>query len=632
MKKNNIDDVLSLIRSYNDKLLLDKDNNQDLINILEKIEKKLDLTEDERKKIVEAFPEIEEIIKRIYVINQLRERGFVLDGDQLNVLSQFVNMQSMVNESIEKKDEAILINDELRQKMESKQHIDSSTLEMLKNTFLDKFSILGLSDRIKLLEEIINYNSNCTYVDNNSDVVEEHINKNLLSEEDIRNLLNEYDYSYDDLDEDNKLYLRKHCNLDSVRDVLNTLKKYNIKLRMAKDYENNGKLRDREKKNINLVFCKILAYSSPSIIDSVERDFEDFEEITFAEFVRKYPNVFIPNVKGSHKTVTGVKDGTDVDSADGEFNNYKDNREFFISKKFNFESILKTAATVLLINSNYIKTNYEILEKIYNVSFVGPNTKKDGLYEPRCLAALICNPDTLISNIDRYIESSIDGYEYANNNPTEPRDLSSKLVKIYRIRLAEKANKSVFYNLGKRGIVQYSAQTAKDDELRRILNMSLKEAQEEFDSSSKDSDGNFVPRQLFDDETIKKYKLLVTDRKDNAKEWDKDEKVLSNEYINYLENNCRIDSSSKAYDFIYNINGTIISRKKVLRIFGQLMNPEVTDNNIGYNAILDDNIIKYAISYESILNEDDVNNIEEVVKNMSNSLAKVKSLTGGKNE
>lgn len=633
MKNNNMNDVLSLINSYKERLLLDKNSNAEIIDILDKMGNKENLTIEEKNKVQELIPDIEEIMERVYVINRLSERGFILDDDQIGVLNKYLDITSVFNGKVANAEDRILILEEILGEIESNRHINSSSLELLKNVFLDKSSILSLSDSIRIIEDIIGYNSNhsTTKIKGNNaidDGVNEHINKNLLPEEELRELLSNFGYNYDDLDDYNKLYLRKHCQIDNARDILETLKKYNIILKVIKN--DNENFDEKTKKRINAVFCRILSYSSSYIIESIEKDFEDIddEEVNFSSFIKDHSNVLIPNIKGSSKVLSeDIDEDKDNETVAGSFNNYKENKEFFISKKYDFGLIVKDNSTMLLVNSDELKIKHDILEKVYGISFRGPEVGNTGFYKTSGLDALRANRDTLVSNIDRWIEVSSMGYEYIRNNPTQHLKLEES--DIYRIRTIEKIKKSVFYSRGKKGVVRCTSKSAKDDEVRRILKLGKKEAGKEFDPSSKDSLGNWVPRRIFDEETINKFNLLVIGRKDIAKEWDKDDSILSNKYISYLENNCRVSENFPAYDFIYNINGTIISRKKVLRIFGQLMNPEVIDNSNGYKIMSDEDMIKFAISYGCVLNEEDVNNIENLVKEMNNSLDKVKSLTGG---
>ncbi|MBQ9019439.1 MAG: hypothetical protein IJ097_03945 [Bacilli bacterium] len=671
MEENKELDVLTLVNSYNDKLIQRRERNNNSSSILKKIINGNDLTEEEKENILKSFPSFDEgMFKRIYAINQIMERGFELYSEQQEQLNIYNQIISTIAESLEQISASMKNIQEILSKIKLNEHLNPDILNSLVDGILDKSCELSLDDKIKLMEELIKYNANCKIIGsdnktNNNDINEgtrKHVVNLNLTEHEIKDLdekikfiLSKYDYVYEDLDEYSKNYLRKagYENLDTIDKVLETLINNGIRIDTAKMISSGDELIDEYKNPINLVFCKIIV--SPNTIELFNDLKEDFKSIKleeFIKFIRENPRILIPNSKKSSKSSLG--ESLNEEYVGGLNTSYREIKTFLDSKNISFNYVFKKVKTMLLKpNSDNVKRNYNIYNDVYNIPFITDNTPRDeeGKYKPGMLSALNADTNTIVENIDKLIESSVTGYEYVRNNPTISLSITTpkELDNLYKIKISEKVkypkennkyDNHIFFTNGKKGIqLRKSSSAVEDEELKVILDYTLEEAQKVFDPTSIDNiSGNWKKRQLFDvsrDEeennsnikikrVIGRFKELAKDEASITKKWEVNPEVINNPYIRYLEDNCRVDSNDMAYDYIYKINDdssdtyTIISRKKVLRIFGQLIN----------QGISDDVMIKLALSYESIINEADAINILVLVDEMQNKINE-KSLTGG---
>jgi len=645
MDRNNKEELLSLIKNYNERLSENRNNkeqirkdneekcknNEKVIEVLNKLLNQKELTEEEKRIVLEkGYSDIEEIIQRVYTINKIQERGISLTEDQIKVLDRYssilgeiqaeiTNLEEenrRIKEEIDVKDERTLISEELIEKIEANNTIGIDTLSLLGNMILDGNSILSLQEKISLLERIIRYNDGFREIDSNQDInteEDEVVNDRIrISEEDIRNLLAEYGYNFDDLDEENKKYLQRHGDLNKITLVLETLKENEIRIYIGNDY---GDLDDRYKESINRDFCKVLVYSSPEIITTIKSDIaERLKNVTFEKFINDNIKLIIPNRKKRHNTPTNeisTGDRTGVESGEGGYNNYKENKEFFEEKKLDFNWIINHCPTILVAIPEYVRTNYEIYTTVYGIKFAEDTPDENGYYKPlNKLSALKANPNSYLLSFDRYIEVAPLGYTYIENNPTKAIDLNEDIL--YRLRVAVKEIAGLFYERGRHGLV------IKDTEFKEWRrNHSIEKVKEKFDPNSKDENNQYIPRKMVEEEQAMIFRNLIdtTNPEVVLEDWESDTSLMSNPYIVYLESVCKLG------DYVYGLDGTIISRKKVLRILGQLI------NRIGAESISEDMII-YAITYGSIINEKDETNIKnyikEVQKGMNNN-----SLGGG---
>ena len=435
--------------------------------------------------------------------------------------------------------------------------------------------------KLEVIREIISKNSKAIVTQEKTETIDSgeelYVEKEVredqkMSESAIKELLEKYDYSYDSLTNDNKKYLAKYAYKEKLEDVLNALKEAGIHIELNKP-------------SVKRTFCKILVVSnSESIKEFMNLCSEN--SIEPMSFIDSLPVVLIPNTVRAPKPsfVAGNEKKSD-EATQGVFGNFKVNLKYLSERKYNIETIARKCKKALTINPIILKYNLETLSDVYRIDMT------DG----KSFTGILLG--TSIENLDRIIESTKCGYEYAKANNSSLVNITLK--NLYQIRVADARGINLFYYENRKAkdangdemlyhaLVKFSAHGKslddpkyKDDERLKILELSDGEVQREF--------GQVIPDFVSDKEKSATYDVLVSSTKSERIT------ITDNPYIKLL------DSHYKVNEFLYMINTTLISRQKVLRVCQNLK-----DNGIR----IGEEEIKYALSYNSILNEEDVKNI-----------------------
>lgn len=435
--------------------------------------------------------------------------------------------------------------------------------------------------KLEVIREIISKNSKAIVTQERTETIDSgeelYVEKEVredqkMSESAIKELLEKYDYSYDSLTNDNKKYLAKYAYKEKLEDVLNALKEAGIHIELNKP-------------SVKRTFCKILVVSnSESIKEFMKLCSEN--SIEPMSFIDSLPVVLIPNtVRAPKPSIAAGNEKKSDEATQGVFGNFKVNLKYLSERKYNIETIARKCKKALTINPIILKYNLETLSDVYKIDMT------DG----KSFTGILLG--TSIENLDRIIESTKCGYEYAKANNSSLVNITLK--NLYQIRVADARGINLFYYENRKAkdangdemlyhaLVKFSAHGKslddpkyKDDERLKILELSDEEVQREF--------GQVIPEFVSDKEKSTTYDVLVSSTKSERVT------ITDNPYIKLL------DSHYKVNEFLYMINTTLISRQKVLRVCQNLK-----DNGIR----IGEEEIKYALSYNSILNEDDVKNI-----------------------
>lgn len=435
--------------------------------------------------------------------------------------------------------------------------------------------------KLEVIREIISKNSKAIVTQERTETIDSgeelYVEKEVredqkMSESAIKELLEKYDYSYDSLTNDNKKYLAKYAYKEKLEDVLNALKEAGIHIELNKP-------------SVKRTFCKILVVSnSESIKEFMKLCSEN--SIEPMSFIDSLPVVLIPNtVRAPKPSFAAGNEKKSDEATQGVFGNFKVNLKYLSERKYNIETIARKCKKALTINPIILKYNLETLSDVYKIDMT------DG----KSFTGILLG--TSIENLDRIIESTKCGYEYAKANNSSLVNITLK--NLYQIRVADARGINLFYYENRKAkdangdemlyhaLVKFSAHGKslddpkyKDDERLKILELSDEEVQREF--------GQVIPEFVSDKEKSTTYDVLVSSTKSERVT------ITDNPYIKLL------DSHYKVNEFLYMINTTLISRQKVLRVCQNLK-----DNGIR----IGEEEIKYALSYNSILNEEDVKNI-----------------------
>ena len=275
------------------------------------------------------------------------------------------------------------------------------------------------------------------------------------------------------------------------------------------------------------------------------------------ELVRIYPKILLDKIVS--KREPNRRPSTSTDSNENNylnalFHNFKENVAFLQSKGIDIKRVSIKNPSVLVMGSKPLQRNWHILEDIYKMKITTTSCVSRGRpYDA----------------FDRYIESSPQAVEYIYQN-------QSKLANCYtpndfiKLKASERDGNPIIVQRGN-GLVQSAS------------------IRKEYDEYAKNFEICIIPS-ISDDIKIK-YDTLM----DFMEFDDLNLDIFHNAFIIFLETNYKID------DFTYVIGNTRVSRQKVLRICSLL---SLANIDINEEEIL------YALSYRSILDKQDVLNIE----------------------
>ena len=383
-----------------------------------------------------------------------------------------------------------------------------------------------------------------------------------MSADEIREIMKKYNYSYDSLRDSHRAYLSKYATKERMIEVLEALKEMELYIKFNKDSNKYD-------------FCKI-------VVVSTAKDIKDFvvlcneNGISAQLFVNDVPGVLVPNTVKHQKRVRKSLDENNTDyTSQGRLGNFKENIKYLSENGYDIAAINKKCKFALTINPYTLKYNLEMLANMYGI------TMKDGT------AFTAITNGTAVERLDQIIESGPYGYEYAKTNKSKLCNITN--IELFQIRLAEAANCSLFYYQGGTDLVKFQAGTKsvtdgkyKDDERLKLLLLPDTEIIKRF--------GRQVPT-FMPEEEAPGVEAIVSSSEIKGIDVD------NNSFIKFLDENYMEN------EYVYKINTTYISRKKVYRICQILK-----DNN----TKITEDTIKYAISYNSILNQEDVENISAI--------------------
>ena len=338
-------------------------------------------------------------------------------------------------------------------------------------------------------------------------------------------------------------------------------------------------------KNLEFVFknpeilTNTLLYSSVELLQNMINVSEE-NEMDWRNALLRCPVYFYPAVRTNKKSSKNSTLGENNSSITGGLSNYENNVKFLNSKNIKCSDVLSDCITFFSFKPSNNKKNYEFLQK-----YLIPLKDQYGRTKKGFSALKYSG---IFDNLDIGIECGC--YEYYKDNITVLIDGRSNM---YRIKLAEKENYSAsdFFsevnmknNLGVKKVLRRSV-------LRR-------------DEFGKDKN-----------ETFNQYNAVTIDNYINSDTVELYDKILkSNENINITDISERdyyiqkLDNVYMKNDLIYDFDGVIISRLKVLRFYQTLISsPEIEPS---YDVLL------YAITKLSMLDEEEMNIIISSLKSL----------------
>lgn len=572
-----IKEFIDIIKKYNEYLtnkINESNKFSDIQGIIDKIINKETVSTEEldifSKASIELYDKLDELDKkRIPFATFLLKNNKELDDSQIQLFSKIKrlikpNNLDGLNQNIEK-------NNILIEKLSSDEHFDNFDELIFVFDELNASNVDGISlsskDKYRIINEIIKHNYNFKgetleeEITENDDVVsnlEEELVERNNNEDDIKALLGKYNYDYDKLNNDNKEYLLRHLDINKADNILKLLSDYGVYITPRGQRE--------------MFFCRIIVNSSEEIIKTFKSTCDKYG-VLFSEYIDEQPRILVPNKpRKIRKKLIGQ--GTDNKaSTSGAFGNYTVNIEFLEREGYNVAKIMEKCKAALSYNPYMLQHNLFVLEKEYGITF------KSG----DAFTGVING--SAIQNIDSFIEVHENGLEYVRTNNSSLGNASPKAF--YSIKVAKMEGADLMYRDSNGRIVKYSpaGKTNKGDKYasdRRFIIVTTP-------TETLRSTINPVQYKLENELEESLYPVLARGITYITKD------IINNNYVKFLDSHYMID------EFTYIINDTRISRKKVLRIVKNLLS-----NNID----IGENEIKYALSYNSILTENDLKNIE----------------------
>lgn len=572
-------ELIKKCNSYMENKTRTLESNLTLITLLQKIKDNEVLSKEELESFYSDMERNNQRIddntkKRFSFISFLLQNEIELDEEQKEIYSSVCDVAS---DTLAKNDvskitsyrEFIAKNKELIEELNNGLHFESFDKIVFAFDEIGNLDIAEVSlsneDKLNILRALIDENANRAvegrFEEQTEPEVEEPVEtiapvqaeteEVILSNDTLRVLFTRFDYNYDLLSKDEKDYIIEYGNSSNIRQIFEAMQNNDIRIEL-----------DSDKKIMTL--CKILVISNASVINTFAQICDE-NNINKKDYIDHFANVLIP--KGKIKNKPLVVEGTNP--IGGLFDNFKGSVEFLKEQGFSIENIAKKTKTIFSSNPEILKSNLMIMENIYGIKM---NRENDAF-------TTIVAQDT-IKNIDRFIESSDLGYEYILKSKS--RLYLSNDTTFLQIRVAEQYGKSLFTRQQNGSIAKFDARksdVSETDPRLGIMTESKENLERKFNLSSL-----LLP--------IEKTKALESiDVKQVTKINDE---IFSNPYIKLL------DSSFMTADYLYKINGTRVSRLKVLRVCQSLMEAQIPITDIE---------IKYALGYDSLLNAKDVYNI-----------------------
>ena len=389
------------------------------------------------------------------------------------------------------------------------------------------------------------------------DTVEENVH--LLDEQVLIDIFAKYGYDYNILSPEKKKLLKEYGKVDKINNIFEVFAKY----RVDNDYLDNLAL--------------ILVYSSPDIVTSIfdNIDKDKTKDVSAEQLFGNYmstPNLFI-----SGKKVCVDNSGSSEINFDGEkglYNKYQANRLFFISKGFNITRALNKCISIFGTKNQTLVDTY--------AKYISYDIPKETIEEKlSCLSV-----KDVYEMMDLLIEQRIE--DYLKNHISRSVQISRKYVR--RMVLAKMLG---YPYINENGTLPGYITNLQDSELLRAARISSADLEKGIAERIEETE-------YFDTDSLKEEKEIYDGQVANVI-YIRDRKLEENKYINYLDNNF-LDSTLPN---VYNIQGVLISRRKVLRVYGELVKKHDWNNN--------KNLLMYAITYKSVLTRTQLAEIEKTV-------------------
>lgn len=511
------------------------DLNDNILSIIEEPDKifELDLN------ILSENIDIEfEVVERLKLYQKFaRSTLFRLEDKQKETIIEYLNdfsnkLKEIINNRINDNLDYINLNSEynklteLFNKLKNNEILTKEEFILCSQIIKDNVSDINLS-----LELIKNLSLNiCLSYENSNDLDEEKIiHFTNLNEEEVKNLFLEFGLDFNNFKEKDKERLLLYGSLSNIMNILSLIKDNNITINIE-EYSS--------------ALSEILILSNEdnvsTIISHIKEDLgilasDEYHISRVFRLYLKSPSIFVSGLKRYQERRvndknTEEKENPNIEFRSGKLNNYILVRQLLLELGIDIPKAMDSCSTIFTESYKKVKTNVDY--------FTSYGIDKKVFLE--CLSSLISsNP---LDIIDQYIEAGF--YDYLINCFSYVRNSSLNSPMLYQLINARKSgwtDAMIFKDYGC-GDNYQQRRRVKELEKAKINTKSL-DGEPEYHSEieSKYYDMDFSIQEPINDI------------------------VLNNHFIKKLEENF------KHSDLVYDFNGVIISRYKVLRYYANLL-------------------------------------------------------------